>query len=85
MFRDWFTIFYWLIILSVGGGGIHYAAKKMREMALIKVSQPWPSLKYDMKQNFDRDPFIVVKKNGHTYIVHEDRLRKKKLLRKSIF
>ena len=78
MFKDWFTIFYWLIILSVGGGGIHYAAKKMREMALIKVSQPWPSLKYEMKQNFDRDPFIVVKKNGHTYIVHKDRIDKKK-------
>ena len=60
----------------MGGGSIHYAAKKMREMALIAVAKPWPSLKYEMKQNHDRDPFIIVKKNGHTYVVHKDRMPK---------
>lgn len=76
MFQNWFTIFYWLIILSLGGGGIHLATHKMRKLALEAVARPWPDLHYEMKQNFDRDPFIIVKKNGHTYIVHKDRLRK---------
>ena len=77
MFRNWLTLFYWGLIIAVGGGSIHLAANKMRKMALEATSRPWPSLMYKMKQNNDRDPFIIVKKNGHTYIVHKDRLRKK--------
>ena len=69
MFKSFFDLFYWAIIISLGGGGIHLAANKIRQMALEAVARPWPSLHYEMKQNFDRDPFIVIKKNGHTYKV----------------
>ncbi|MBI2646523.1 MAG: hypothetical protein HYW85_05790 [Deltaproteobacteria bacterium] len=78
MISNWFTLFYWFIILSLGGEGIHLATNKMRQLALEAVARPWPSLHYEMKQNFDRDPFIIVKKNGRTYIVHKDRLPKKR-------
>jgi len=77
MFKLFFDLFYWMIIASLGVGGMHLAANKMRQMALEAVARPWPSLHYEMKQNNDRDPFIVVKKDGHPYLVHKDRLGKK--------
>ena len=48
----------------------------MHPMAVQKAIEPWSSLNYPMKQNFDQDPFIVVKRDGHTYLVHKDRLGK---------
>ena len=78
MFKLFFDLFYWAIIASLGVGGMHLAANKMRQMALEAVARPWPSLKMDMKQTTDHDPFIVVKKNGRTYILHEDRIKNRK-------
>ena len=76
MFKDWFSLFYWALIITLGGGGIHLAASKMRKMALERVSEPWPSLQMEYKHNTDSDPFVVVKKNGRTYILHRDRMKK---------
>ncbi|MBI4041757.1 MAG: hypothetical protein HY390_07825, partial [Deltaproteobacteria bacterium] len=45
MLKLWFSLFYWLIVLSIGGGSIHWAANKMRRLALEAVARPWPSLK----------------------------------------
>jgi hypothetical protein len=70
-----FNFFYWAMILGLSGGGIHMATKKMRKLALAK---PWPSLKMEYKTTTDHNPFVVVKKNGRTYILHEDRMRRSK-------
>lgn len=77
MFSNWFRLVYWLIFLSLGTGGMHLAAQKMRHKALEAVGRPWPSLMYEMKQNNKKDPFITIKKNGHTYLIHKDRLPKR--------
>jgi hypothetical protein len=78
MTQNWFIILYWGLILTVGGGSIHMAATKMRKLAMEAVARPWPSLKMELKQTTDHDPFIVVKKNGRTYLLHEDRIKKRK-------
>lgn len=47
MLKLWFELLFLYIIITVGaqcGFNIHKMAAKMRQMALVKVSEPWPDL-----------------------------------------
>ena len=47
MLKLWFSLFYLLIILTVGmatGFNIHKMAAKMHQMAVQKAIEPWPQL-----------------------------------------
>lgn len=62
------------LIIVVGyetGYNIFRMVPKMREAAIKKVSEPWPSLKLDLKQTNDHDPFLAKdKKSRRSKKVH---------------
>lgn len=60
MLKLWFELLFLGIFLTVGaqcGFNIHKMAARMREMALIKVSQPWPGLWVVPEVDHTQNPF----------------------------
>jgi len=79
MVNLFFNVVFWYFFITLGvqtNFNIHKMADLMRQKAMAQVAKPWPELPVMPHVNHTEDPFITVKKNGRTYIVHRDRFNK---------
>src|SRR3989338_4532363 len=79
MFKLFFyaVFIYFFVTLGVQTNfNIHKMANLMRFKAMEQVSKPWPRLPSVPEVKHHSDPFVTIRKNGKTYIIHKDRLNK---------